>query len=163
MSRSDYCDDGDQWGLIRWRGAVNSAIKGRRGQAFLEELLAALDALPEKKLIAEDLEREGAVCAIGAVGKARGMDMSALDPGNSDRVASVFGIAPAMAREIVYVNDEWGSYKQTPEERWARMRKWAKDEIWAARGCVADPYGQRPAPRMAHYPFWLTVINWNEG
>lgn len=50
MSRSGYSDDYDfdNWQLIRWRGAVNSAINGRRGQAFLKELLTAIEALPEK-------------------------------------------------------------------------------------------------------------------
>lgn len=57
MSRSGYSDDydGDNWDLIRWRGAVTSAIRGKRGQAFLREALAALDAMPEKQLIAGDL------------------------------------------------------------------------------------------------------------
>jgi hypothetical protein len=68
MSRSGYSDDCDQWDMIRWRGAVASSIRGARGQAFLKEMLAALDALPEPKLIAEELESDGAVCAIGAVG-----------------------------------------------------------------------------------------------
>ncbi|KGC50992.1 hypothetical protein DO66_5867 [Burkholderia pseudomallei] len=35
MSRSGYSDDCGGWSLIRWRGAVNSAIKGARGQKFL--------------------------------------------------------------------------------------------------------------------------------
>jgi hypothetical protein len=46
MSRSGYdesCDD--NWGLICWRGAVASALRGRRGQAFLRELVDALDAV----------------------------------------------------------------------------------------------------------------------
>lgn len=160
MSRSEYNDDGDNWSLICWRGAVNSAIKGGRGQAFLNELIAALDALPEKKLIANELEQDGAVCAIGAVGKARGVDMSGLDPENSDRVASTFGIAPAMAREITYMNDERFERK-TPEERFTAMRKWAKDEIWNARGCIADPYSTH-ALRMSQRVHWRAVIEWNE-
>ncbi|ENQ7660184.1 hypothetical protein ACEQOL_006537 [Pseudomonas aeruginosa] len=41
MSRSGYCDDLDNWSLICWRGAVSSAIKGKRGQAFLIELREA--------------------------------------------------------------------------------------------------------------------------
>lgn len=83
MSRSGYSEDlDDQWQFIRWRGAVKSAIKGRRGQDFLKEMLAALDALPEKVLIANDLQDttySGQVCAIGAVGKARGVDMERLE------------------------------------------------------------------------------------
>lgn len=35
MSRSGYSDDCYGWELICWRGAVNSAIKGKRGQSFL--------------------------------------------------------------------------------------------------------------------------------
>jgi hypothetical protein len=46
MSRSGYSDDHSEWDLIRWRGAVASAIRGKRGQAFLRELLVALDAMP---------------------------------------------------------------------------------------------------------------------
>lgn len=79
MSRSGYTDDGlDSWQVIRWRGAVASAIRGRRGQALLTELLAALDAMPVKELIKEQLVEDGAVCALGALGRARGVDMSAI-------------------------------------------------------------------------------------
>ena len=46
MSRSGYTDDmEDMWQHICWRGAVASAIRGRRGQAFLREMLAAMDAI----------------------------------------------------------------------------------------------------------------------
>lgn len=45
--------------MIRWRGAVASAIRGKRGQAFLREMLAALDAMPEKRLIAGSLVFDG--------------------------------------------------------------------------------------------------------
>src|SRR5262245_48117791 len=101
MSRSGYSDDYDsydQWGHIMWRGAVNSAMRGKRGQAFLKEMLAAMDAMPEKRLIAHELEVEdGAVCAIGTVGKARQVDMSNIDPEDYSTVSGVFNIAEAMA------------------------------------------------------------------
>ncbi len=29
MSRSGYNDDGTEWDLIRWRGAVASAVRGQ--------------------------------------------------------------------------------------------------------------------------------------
>jgi hypothetical protein len=80
MSRAQYSEDIDGWELIRWRGAVAKAIKGKRGQAFLREMLIALDALPDKRLIARELEKDGEVCAIGSVGKARGIDLSTVDP-----------------------------------------------------------------------------------
>src|SRR6185295_11408998 len=82
LSRSGYSDDGERWDLIRYRGAVASAIRGARGQTFLKEILAALDAMPEKKLIANELEEDGQVCALGALGKARGLDMAGIDPEN---------------------------------------------------------------------------------
>ena len=48
MSRSGYSDDiDDNWAHIMWRGRVASSIRGKRGQAMLRELLAALDAMPE--------------------------------------------------------------------------------------------------------------------
>lgn len=107
MSRSGYSDDCDGWDLIRWRGAVNSAIKGKRGQAFLRELAAALDAMPDKRLIADELQTaEGDYCTIGVLGAARGIDMSKLDPDDRETVAAAFNIAPALAAEIVYENDE---------------------------------------------------------
>ena len=39
MSRSGYCDELEQSELAMWRGQVASAIRGKRGQAFLVELL----------------------------------------------------------------------------------------------------------------------------
>lgn len=134
MSRSDYSDDCDQWELIMWRGAVASAIRGRRGQAFLKEMLAALDALPEKKLIDGALECNGAVCAIGAVGAARKVNMTGLDPENAGQVAQTFGIARALACEIVFENDEGAGYwnNETPERRFERMRNWVAKQIHQA-------------------------------
>jgi hypothetical protein len=131
MSRSGYIEDmDDMWQLIRWRGAVASAMRGRRGQTFFRDLLAALDALPEKRLIDNSLATaDGNVCALGALGKARNIDMADLDPENSERVASVFGIADPLAREVVYMNDEAGSWKETPEQRFTRVRAWVVQQI----------------------------------
>lgn len=133
MSRSGYNDD--CWGvdLICWRGAVESAIRGKRGQDFLYEMLHAMAALPERKLIDGELECDGAVCAIGAVGKARGMDMSGIDVEDRNRVAKVFGIAPALAAEIVYMNDEAEYRPETPEQRFERMRKWIEEQLFEKR------------------------------
>lgn len=131
MSRSGYSEDCDyEISWINWRGAVKSAIRGKRGQAFLYEMAQAMAALPERKLIANDLECNGAVCAIGAVGKARGIDMSQLDPEDYNTVAGKFGIAEALAQEIVYLNDEAGRLNETPEERFERMRKWIESNLF---------------------------------
>jgi hypothetical protein len=92
-------------------------------------MLAALDALPEKKLIAHELEHKECVCAIGAVGKTRGVDMSRIDPEDRERVAKTFNIAEAMAAEIVFMNDEGSWSDETPEARFCRMRRWIEGEI----------------------------------
>jgi hypothetical protein len=133
MSRSGYNDyDGDYSELmnINWRGAVKSAMRGKRGQAFLKEMLTAFDAMPEKRLIKNDLAKDGAVCALGAVAVARKIDVSNVDPEDHDTVAGTFGIAHAMACEIMYYNDEFFySDKETPEQRWERMRAWIASQI----------------------------------
>ena len=63
MSRSGYDDydgcENPEWALIRWRGAVHSALCGKRGQAFLREMALALDEMGEKRLIADELEAHG--------------------------------------------------------------------------------------------------------
>ena len=129
MSRSGYSDDLDNWQLIMWRGAVHSAISGKRGQKLLREMLTALDAMPEKALIAHELETaDGHYCALGVVGKARGLDMSTLDPEEAESVAKSFDIAGALVQEISYMNDECG-FNQTPERRWARMRTWVVNNL----------------------------------
>lgn len=136
MSRSGYNEDMcDEWGLIRWRGQVASAIRGKRGQAFLRELVASLDAMPIKALIPEHLQRqdphlpaEGTYCALGAVGRRRQIDMTRLDPEDHAGLAGVFGIAHQLVQEIEYMNDE-GRCRASPEERWAYMRAWAVKQI----------------------------------
>lgn len=128
MSRAGYADDSDDnWALIKWRGQVESTIRGKRGQAFLRELIAALDALPEKKLIAGDLIADGAVCAIGAVGIKRGIDLTALDPYDYDSIAGTFGITHQLVREIEFTNDECTSLD--PAKRWQQMRDWAERHL----------------------------------
>lgn len=132
MSRSGYSDDIEMWDLIRYRGAVKSAIRGFRGQCFLQEMRAALDALPARRLISDTLQDaydDGAVCALGALGKRRGINMEGLDPHCPESVAHVFGIAEALAREIVYENDDGVYRRESPEERFSRMRAWVE-------GCI---------------------------
>lgn len=130
MSRSGYSDNLDSTQLNVWRGAVESAIRGKRGQAFLREMRDTLDAMEQKRLVYGELEKDGEVCAIGSVAKRRGVDMSKLDPEDRDAVGHTFNIAPALAAEIVYMNDEGNGYgTETPEERYARVRAWIDLQI----------------------------------
>ncbi|HET9131159.1 MAG TPA: hypothetical protein VFO86_09440 [Terriglobia bacterium] len=127
--------------MIKWRGQVSSAIRGKRGQNLLTQLLAALDAMPEKRLIREELEQDGEVCTLGALGKVRGIDMTDLDPDDPDGVAAVFDVAPQLVQEIVYMNDEYNEFTYevvggrsvrrdiSPEQRWKNMRAWVASKI----------------------------------
>lgn len=158
MSRSGCTDDIDDiLAHGRWRGAVRRAMRSKRGQAFLREALAALDAMPDKRLIAGDLVVDGSqckfgpseiivgadelcdlrgnphpmgsCCLLGAVAISRKLDVSDLDPEDAESVAPRFGIADAMAREVVFWNDEGGAFAETPEQRWRRMRDWVESNI----------------------------------
>ena len=131
MSRSGYSEDCDNDNGALYRGAVVSAVKGKRGRALLLELAAALDAMPEKALIANELEANGGYCALGALGARRGLDMKDVDPEDAEAVARMFKIAPSLAREIVWVNDEEVPYwtNETPEQRWLRVREWVRNAL----------------------------------
>ena len=130
MSRSGYCDDTDNnWQFIMWRGQVASSIRGKRGQVMLCDMLAALDAMPVKELIAESLQSGAGVCALGALGLARGIDMVPLDPDDSSTVAKAFGVAGPLVREIVYQNDVGTWQRETPRGRYERMRAWVAGRI----------------------------------
>jgi hypothetical protein len=173
MGRAGYTDDEYEEGDVeRWRKAVNAAIRDKDGQALLKEMLAALDALPRKRLIANRLEevdwndaedelvpvKDGDVCAVGALGRARGVAMPVIDEEDdweaAEEIQGVFGSDDHLTREIMYQNDECGSgrkvplpqhaspygfgtgfeyaYKhldETPEERFQRMRRWVLSRI----------------------------------
>jgi hypothetical protein len=134
MSRSGYVEDSD--GLNFYRANVDRALAGKRGQAFLREMAAALDAMPVKALVAGEILRDNEhVCAIGSVALARMLDVSTLDVEDGDAVGKAFGIKRMLACEIVYENDEggpkpwWNGGPETPEQRWTRMRAWVTDHL----------------------------------
>ena len=144
MSRSGYSDDNceDNLAYGRWRAQVASATRGARGQQFLRETLEALEAMPDKRLIANHLQDEsGCVCTLGAIGAKRGMDLQVVqhevsdDPDdeesafNNRMLGNKFGIAKQLAAEIMYMNDEGNWKPETPEQRWLRMRNWVAGEI----------------------------------
>ena len=129
MSRSGYSEDLDNWDLIKWRGQVTSAIRGQRGQKFLRDMLAAFEALPTKRLIANDIvSPEGEGCAMGALAVARGIDVARVDAEEPEAVAALFDIAHQLAQEVAYENDE-GGWHETPEQRYARMKTWILSNI----------------------------------
>ena len=115
MSRHGYIDfDGeDPLAEARWRGALKAAMRGKRGQTFFRELIAALDAMPNKELAAHSFVRGGEVCALGAVALKNGIDVSEFEPPDADdedawddevnhaSLAEKLNIAECLAREVV--------------------------------------------------------------
>jgi|HubBroStandDraft_4_1064222.scaffolds.fasta_scaffold684222_2 hypothetical protein len=145
MSRSGYSDDCENLGL--WRGAVERAIRGKRGQAFLREMAAALDAMPVKELVANEIVRdEGHVCAIGSVAVARKIDVSTIDPDDGEAVAKTFNVARALACEIAYENDDNSPrHERTPEGAWRRLpdetpaQRWSRMRAWVSAQLIGEP------------------------
>lgn len=144
MSRSGYTEE-TEYPVELWRRAVGNAMRGKRGQAFLRDLVAHLDAMPVKALVRSAFEEAGSFCALGVVGHSRGIDLSKFneDPDDIDfeALGRTFGIAPAMAQEVMYLNDDDFAYNGTesPEARWERMRAWAVSCLAADRqGAKAD-------------------------
>lgn len=125
--RSGYNEDGDNWAVIRWRGAVASSLRGKRGQLFLQDAARVLDALPEHKLTEGEFEYSGEYCLLGAVAVSRGIDVSELDYEDAQGVAEKFNISEAMAREIMHENDNcvWDiNGEHQGAKRWLLMRDW---------------------------------------
>jgi hypothetical protein len=149
MSRAGYSDDFEGGELNVWRGAVKSAIRGKRGQAFLKELAAAMDAMPDKRLISHVGAADGCMCTLAVVAQARGLDIDRLnrlmEDEETEAIAKMLGIADAMGREIMFENDEgrggdyWlggGGYygpippgKTIEEKRWKTMRAWVAENL----------------------------------
>jgi len=138
MSRSGYSEDLDNWDLIRWRGAVESAMKGRRGQDLLRQLLHAMDELEDKRLAGSTLQAEdGTFCMLGLAAQAKDVEVSDLVPDNFDpdyyddfpaeTLAKRLDIAPAMAKEVMFMNDE--IFVGTQESRFDMARNWLVKNI----------------------------------
>lgn len=136
MTRSGYVDDFGSdgwWDLIRYRGAVASAIRGKRGQAFLKRLVEVLEGMEVKELHDDVFARpDGPCCAMGAVAVANGVAPEEFQycENDTEYAAQTLNIAPALAKEIAFENDEDFNYKRrTPAQRYQYMLAWAKNRI----------------------------------
>jgi hypothetical protein len=129
ISYSDEEDYPGQFGL--WQGNCTRSIKSKAGQAALRELEQALLAMPEKRLIANELEdADGEVCAIGALAKYRGVTPKT-DPEEMELVGVELGMPKLVAWKVVCLNDveidfyydrkEERCVSYTPEERYERV------------------------------------------
>lgn len=127
MSRSGYSDDCEN--LALYRGRVASAIRGNRGQQLLRDLLAALDAMPTKELIAHKMvDENGRVCALGCVAQKRGR-LGEVEGADHDEIGMALNIAECLAAEVEFVNDEQNIGPETDSQRWHRVRAWVVENL----------------------------------
>jgi hypothetical protein len=156
MNRSGYTEgEEDNWQWIKWRGAVASAIRGKRGQAFIRDLKTALEAMPDKKLIEKELmNTEGDVCAIGCIMKARGIDTATLDVDDYEHIAHLLGVNEKLVQEIEWENDNARVFRvgpyvgsgraaltfldTAPETRWRILHNWCERNLQNDRGGASD-------------------------
>ena len=161
--RLNWTDDEDHPGQFAlWQANCRRSLRSRQGQAMLRELEAALLALPEKRLVAHTLATEtGDVCAVGALAKYQGHDLTAFDwEYESDAVGIQLGMPRLVAWSVVAQNDiendgryeiaegpshnRWGSpgysvfIATTPEERYERMLLWVQEQLRAPDMAIED-------------------------
>lgn len=147
MSRIEYNDECESNFQYLWPSIARRAIKGKRGQEFLKELEAALVALPEKKLIMNELcDKDGQVCVLGAVAVERRVKDGATredakrkiheecwdESSAVQQAREELGITHVLSWEIMHKNDEL-YYKMTPEQRYKAMLAWVREQIGEAR------------------------------
>lgn len=134
MSRSGYSEDCDGSALQLWRGAVQKSITGKRGQQLLRDIADAMDAMQDKKLVADELvSADGDFCTLGVAGLARGVveKLKQIETDDRETIAKLLDVAPSLVAEISFENDNPFSYhsNETPERRWSRMRAWVAAQI----------------------------------
>jgi hypothetical protein len=144
VSRS-YSYDGeeqfDNQGMFLYH-AFRRALEGKRGQKLLRDIAAAMDAMLVKRLVKGTFHTtDGDVCALGAAGRLRGVDMAPLNKlaaeanGDDDLIAYVidgaaraFDVASSLAQGVMDNNDD-GPAGETPEQRFLRVRRWLASEL----------------------------------
>lgn len=150
MSRFDFDGDGEEYPgeYALFEANIDRALAGKRGQAILREMKAALEALPHKRLCQGRLADDGEVCVLGAlcvkrlrdtgltfeeaVEKAEReyaeMDAQAL----ADTAGSRMKLGFHLAWKTMYANDELGeNYKSktTPEKRFENVMNWINSNL----------------------------------
>lgn len=161
MSRSGLVeDDGDDpLAHGRWRGAVKSAINGKRGQQFLRELADALDAMPEKVLVAGELQAaNGCHCTLGVIGQKRGLDVASMDIDDYDAIAASLQVSAKIAQEIMWENDEvFDDWEYIEVEICGPMRPRGADTGWHYEEHVRSVRMTKP---NAEHLRWLHMRAW---
>lgn len=128
-----------------WQANCERSLKGKKGQASLRDLEAALLALPSPRLIAGELQNKaGEVCAIGALAKFKGHECpivaygldefgdTEIDPIDVESatidLAKTLGVPRMVAIAVAAENDAaW--VKLDSEQRYQRVLAWVRQEI----------------------------------
>ena len=139
--RVDYSEDEDYGGQFNlWQANCRRSRQGKKGQAALRELEAALMNMPVKR-IQKDVfvEPSGETCAIGALMLDRkvsaGMtrvqavaECSALEPLDTEEHGISIGLPRLVAWSVAVENDEF--YRtESPEERYLRILAWVRKQL----------------------------------
>ena len=130
--RINYSDEEDWPGQFElWQGNCERSLRGRQGQQELKELKAALLALPDKSLLYKTLyDEEGGVCAVGAYGRHKGLDLTKFDvDSETDEVGIEAGMPKLVAWKVVEMNDILFDRTFTPEQRYEGMLAWVESKI----------------------------------
>lgn len=130
---------------------VERSLKGKKGQAALQKVEAALLAMPQKRLITDVLETaEGEVCALGAL--AKHMQVAIPEPTVPDYneweenesyedlikfAVEQLGIPRLVAFRVIEVNDNTqyrflggrDRHYYTPEERYEKVLAWVRKRL----------------------------------
>lgn len=147
----DYMDAEQQARVNLWRGNLHRQIRSKRGQAFLKELLAAIEVLPDKRLASGVIAKpDGPVCSLGAMALARRIasgedprlvldELSSIIVDDSDErwkgeeieewAKQELACPSHLAWEIPFVNDYGSFHSETPESRYERMVAWTRAKI----------------------------------
>jgi hypothetical protein len=151
--RSGYvdCDDMEFDDCRRWKLTLRNVIRSRRSQEFLKETLKCLEEHQDKSLIADELECDGEYCTLGVVGKSRQINMSNIDPHDTDFVSDIFDISETLVREIVFQNDEYITTEDCHEvELHGPFRHWE-----SRTRLFYNPRKEAPTERYEHMINWL--------
>ena len=139
--RVDYSEEENYPGQFElWQANCRRSRQGKRGQAALRELEAALVAMPVKR-IHQDVfvEPSGETCAIGSLMLhrkiAEGMpreqavaECARLDPMDTEEYGVSLGLPRLVSWSVAVENDDEYENK-TPEERYRHMLAWIRKSL----------------------------------
>lgn len=156
MSRFSYSDDEERPGQFElWQANCRRSLLGRKGQAVLRELEAALVAMPEKRLVKETLAtKTGDVCAVGALLTARVESSGVPRPEAVERVRQL-----AVRRYAGHPewDDEDGDQENTDEVAKAQgvpyLVAWKLVELNDIQIDCHDQTVEGPSPRPTDYAY----------